>query len=95
MDSRRCSFLESFWFCRRTRSSLSRIFKWLQFALQVLPQPDTWAKKDVQLLTADEILEKAVRYRNYWGDKGGITVSGGEPLLQMEFMTIFLQRQRS
>ena len=32
--------------------------------------PDTWAKKDVQLLTADEILEKAVRYRNYWGDKG-------------------------
>ena len=48
--------------------------------------PDTWAKKDVQLLTADEILEKAVRYRNYWGDKGGITVSGGEPLLQMEFM---------
>ncbi len=45
--------------------------------------PDTWAKKDVQLLTADEILEKAVRYRNYWGDKGGITVSGGEPLLQM------------
>ena len=48
--------------------------------------PDTWAKKDVQRLTADEILEKAVRYRNYWGDKGGITVSGGEPLLQMEFM---------
>ena len=36
--------------------------------------PDTWAKKDVQLLTADEILEKAVRYRNYWGDNGGITV---------------------
>ena len=53
--------------------------------------PDTWAKKDVQLLTADEILEKAVRYRNYWGDKGGITVSGGEPLLQMEFMNDLLQ----
>lgn len=53
---------------------------------QYCHNPDTWAKKDVQLLTADEVLEKAVRYRNYWGDKGGITVSGGEPLLQMEFM---------
>ena len=39
--------------------------------------PDTWAKKDVQLMTADEVLDKAVRYSTYWGDKGGITVSGG------------------
>ena len=36
--------------------------------------------------TADELLEKALRYRSYWGSKGGITVSGGEPLLQIDFL---------
>lgn len=48
--------------------------------------PDTWAKKYTELLTADEVLSKAENYKEYWGEQGGITVSGGEPLLQMEFM---------
>ena len=34
----------------------------------------------------DELLAQALRYRSYWKDGGGITVSGGEPLLQMDFM---------
>ena len=34
--------------------------------------------------TADALLKQAVKYRTYWGNKGGITVSGGEPLLQEE-----------
>ena len=38
-------------------------------------------------MTADELLDKAERFRSYWGKEGGITVSGGEPLLQLDFMT--------
>ena len=37
--------------------------------------PDTWAKKDGNMLmTADEVLQKALRYKNYWKNNGGITV---------------------
>ena len=37
-------------------------------------------------MTAGEIVEKATRYRSYFGKEGGVTVSGGEPLLQAEFV---------
>ena len=37
--------------------------------------------------TPEEILKQALRYKNYWGKKGGITVSGGEALLQIDFVT--------
>lgn len=52
--------------------------------------PDTWEVPGGTEYSADEIVKKAVRYKNYFGDKGGITISGGEPLLQPEFaMEIF------
>lgn len=47
---------------------------------------DTWKADAGTPVTADELLDKAERYRSYWGDKGGITVSGGEPLLQTDFL---------
>jgi pyruvate formate lyase activating enzyme len=47
---------------------------------------DTWNPESNDLRTADELLDKAERYKSYWGDEGGITVSGGEPLLQMNFL---------
>ena len=53
--------------------------------------PDTWEMKKGTLYSADDLLEKALRYRNYWGDKGGITVSGGEPLMQPDFTAAFLR----
>ena len=37
--------------------------------------------------SAEEILQQALRYKRYWGKKGGITVSGGEALLQIDFVT--------
>jgi pyruvate formate lyase activating enzyme len=36
--------------------------------------------------TVKELLDKAERYRSYWGPEGGITVSGGEALLQIDFL---------
>ncbi len=52
--------------------------------------PDTWAHgavaNNVTEMTVDEILNKAERYRSYWRQNGGITVSGGEPLLQIDFL---------
>ncbi|MCR5486386.1 MAG: pyruvate formate lyase-activating protein [Lachnospiraceae bacterium] len=53
---------------------------------------DTWAKEADQYLEPDEILDKAERYRSYWRDKGGITVSGGEALLQMDFLLELFQK---
>lgn len=47
---------------------------------------DTWDPAGAEMRTPEELLNRAERYRSYWGKKGGITVSGGEPLLQMDFL---------
>lgn len=49
--------------------------------------PDTWNIGIGEERTAEEVLAEAMRYRSYWGKKGGITVSGGEPMLQLDFVT--------
>lgn len=46
---------------------------------------DTWKIREGDV-SAAEVLQKALRYRSYWRDNGGITVSGGEPLLQIDFV---------
>ncbi len=48
--------------------------------------PETWKLKSGLQMTPTELVEKAKRYKPYFEDNGGITFSGGEPLLQPEFL---------
>lgn len=48
--------------------------------------PDTWDFADGTEISADELVEKVLRYKSYYGSEGGVTVSGGEPLMQAEFL---------
>ena len=48
--------------------------------------PDTWKMDGGDEVTADEILKRALRFKPYWGKDSGITISGGEPLLQIDFV---------
>lgn len=49
--------------------------------------PDTWVKTGGMEWEAKELFQKLYRFKPYWKNKGGITVSGGEAMLQMEFVT--------
>ena len=48
--------------------------------------PDSWSFSGEQIST-NELLQRAERYSDFWGERGGLTVSGGEPMLQAEFVT--------
>ena len=61
---------------------------------QYCHNPDTWALDEGDEMTAEELLDKAERYRSYWRDKGGITVSGGEPLVQIDFIIDLFEKAK-
>ena len=46
--------------------------------------PDTWDTSGGKEYSPEELVTRAARYKEYFGRDGGITVSGGEPLLQAE-----------
>lgn len=54
--------------------------------------PDTWLTEGGEEYTADELVKKALRYRGYWGKDGGVTVSGGEALMQAQFVEELFQK---
>jgi len=47
--------------------------------------PDTWSFTGGSEYTPRQIVDKAMRYREYFGSEGGVTLSGGEPILQAKF----------
>lgn len=49
--------------------------------------PDTWDMTRGTPMESEELVKKALRYRPYWKRDGGVTVSGGEPLMQIDFLT--------
>ncbi len=52
---------------------------------QYCHNPDTWSSGGKEY-SVEQVASQALRYRNYFGDKGGVTVTGGEPLLQIDFV---------
>lgn len=48
--------------------------------------PETWADEKKIEMTAEELVKKVLKYKPYFGDDGGVTFSGGEPLRQPKFL---------
>jgi len=53
---------------------------------QYCHNPDTWTKEGAKDYTVDEIVNQALRYKGYFENGGGVTVTGGEPLMQIDFV---------
>ena len=58
------------------------------FRCKYCHNPETWGKGG-STWTARQLFDKVYRFKSYWRNNGGVTVSGGEPLLQMDFLTEF------
>ena len=59
--------------------------------------PDTWYAGTGKEVDAGEMVRKIARYKPYFGERGGVTFSGGEPLLQAawirEMMPLLRERE--
>ncbi|MCI1966208.1 MAG: pyruvate formate-lyase-activating protein [Oscillospiraceae bacterium] len=53
--------------------------------------PDTWAPNG-KTYSIEEVVEKVLRYKPYFSRNGGVTVSGGEPLMQWQFVAELFRR---
>ena len=48
--------------------------------------PDTWTMDNAMEYTVDDVFCEAIKYKGYFKNGGGVTVSGGEPLMQIDFI---------
>lgn len=58
---------------------------------QYCHNPDTWDLDGGKEMSAQEIVNKVKRFKPYFKDTGGVTFSGGEPLLQKDFLLEMLK----
>lgn len=56
--------------------------------------PDTWETGKGEKITPDEVLQEFNKNRSFYS-KGGITVTGGEPLLQVDFLTELFKKAKA
>ena len=62
-------------------------FQMCPFRCKFCHNPDTWYKNPMGIRTLDNVVNDILKYKNFFNfSGGGITVSGGEPLLQSEFV---------
>ncbi|AEC02751.1 pyruvate formate-lyase-activating protein [Parasphaerochaeta coccoides] len=61
---------------------------------QFCHNPDTWKMTGGTVFSSEQLLAQAERFRPYWGKDGGITISGGEPLLQIDFLLDFTRKAK-
>ncbi|MEG2930279.1 MAG: pyruvate formate-lyase-activating protein [Ruthenibacterium sp.] len=54
--------------------------------------PDTWTQGGATPYTAAALCQKALRYKTYFGRDGGVTLSGGEPLMQARALLPLVQK---
>lgn len=55
--------------------------------------PETWDKNSgAEVYTPEKLVKQILRYKNYFAENGGVTFSGGEPLLQPEFLLECLEK---
>ncbi|MBX3686589.1 MAG: pyruvate formate lyase-activating protein [Rhodocyclaceae bacterium] len=62
---------------------------------QYCHNPDTWHRHDGTLTTVEEVLADIARYRGFIRANGGVTLSGGEPLVQPRFCKAVLHGCKS
>lgn len=48
--------------------------------------PETWDTDKGTDYSVEDVFKNVLKYREYFGKNGGVTVSGGEPLLQQKFI---------
>ena len=78
--------LESFGCADGPGSRFIIFFQGCQMRCKFCHNPDTWDITKGTEYTAEELIKEALSCKSYWNKKGGITVSGGEPLMQIDFL---------
>lgn len=59
---------------------------------QYCHNPDTWSLDEPKMIVSPEtLLQEVMKYKVYFQKRGGVTFSGGEPLLQAEFVKEFFK----